>query len=252
MRQYNYDKLAKYYDVTELKAGKSYEKINEFLDKIFKKNKVKTVLDMTCGTGAQIIGLARRGYKITASDLSGGMLKIAKKKAKGLKIKFHRGDIRNVRYGKFDSVIAIFNAIGHLSKKDFEKSIRNVAKNLNKNGLFVFDIFNFDFMKAGGFISHPFIDVAMEHEGCRYVRFNDNKLNLKKRMMIIKSKTYVQDPSNKMEVYDEKWDMKIYSPGELKNLLEKNGFELVGFYDIKKRKFNAKKSLSIFVVARKK
>tara|TARA_Y100000310_G_C20562432_1_gene753718 strand:+ start:834 stop:1172 length:339 start_codon:yes stop_codon:yes gene_type:complete len=39
MKEYDYDKLAEYYDITELKAGESYERINDFLDKIFKKNK---------------------------------------------------------------------------------------------------------------------------------------------------------------------------------------------------------------------
>src|SRR3989344_8495553 len=146
IKQYNYDKLAEYYDVLELKASNNYEQKNDFLDKIFKKNKVKTVLDMTCGTGAQAIGIHKRGYKVTASDISKGMLEVAKKKAKGLDIKFYHGDIRTSQFGKFDAVIAIFNAIGHLSKKEFEEAIGNVSKNLNRSGCFIFDIFNLDFM----------------------------------------------------------------------------------------------------------
>ena len=54
----------------------NYEKINNFLNKIFKKNKVKKVLDMTCGTGVQALYLANRRYNVTASDISKEMLKI--------------------------------------------------------------------------------------------------------------------------------------------------------------------------------
>ena len=252
MKEYDYDKLAEYYDITELKAGESYERINDFLDKIFKKNKIKTVLDMTCGTGAQVIGLSKRGYEVTASDLSKEMLRIAKKKAKGLKIKFYSGDMRDAQYGKFDAVIAIFNAIGHLNKRDFEKTIRNIGENLNEQGLFIFDIFNLEFMKAGGFINHPFIDVNLKHQGETYVRTNNNKIDFKKGIISINSETSVQGDSNKSKTFRESWDMQIYSSGELKKLLETNGFELVSFYDTKKKKFDKNKSLSIFVVARKK
>lgn len=250
MKQYNYDKFAEHYDVLELKASNYYEKINDFLDKIFKKHKVKTVLDMTCGTGAQAIGLARRGYKVTASDISKGMLRIAKKKAKGLKIRFHQGDMRTSKLGRFDAVVVIFNAIAHLTKRDFEKTIKNVSGNLNKNGLFVFDIFNLGFMKHH-FRNYEFLDVVIEHKGIKYVRINNNKLDLKKGIMKINQKVYIQKGMDKPKVHKEAWAMQIYSADGLKELLEKNGFG-AKFYDGSGRKFVKNKSLSIFVVAKKK
>jgi len=83
IKQYNYDKFAEHYDTLELKADDYYEKANSLLYKVFKKYNIKTVLDLTCGTGAQSISLAKMGYKVTASDISKGMLEIARKKAKG-------------------------------------------------------------------------------------------------------------------------------------------------------------------------
>lgn len=252
IKQYDYDKLAKYYDVLELKASDDYEMVNDFLDKIFKENKVKTVLDMTCGTGVQTIGLCKRDYKVTASDISKGMLEIAKKKAKSLKIEFHYGDIRTSKYGKFDAVISIFNAIGHLSKKDFEKAIRNVSENLNRNGLFVFDIFNLDFMKAGGFKDYEFIDTALTHEETKYVRFNKNKIDFENGLMGINQRIYIQNKIAKPQVLKESWDMQLYSADDLKILLEKNGFKVVTFYGGLGNEFIKDKSLSIFIVAKKK
>jgi len=58
------------------------------LDGILRPNSVKTILDCACGTGIQAIGLAQKGYKVSASDISRKMVRILKRKAtnKGLKI----------------------------------------------------------------------------------------------------------------------------------------------------------------------
>ncbi|MDP2907566.1 MAG: class I SAM-dependent methyltransferase [Nanoarchaeota archaeon] len=252
IKQYDYDKFAKYYDIIELKASNYYEKTNDLLDRIFKRYKVKTVLDMTCGTGAQTISLTKRGYKVTASDISKGMLEIAKEKSKGLGICFYQGDMRTVRLRKFDAVIIIFNAIAHLSKKDFEKAIRNVSENLKEHGLFIFDIFNLDFMKSGHFRDYKHMDFAMEHECVKYVRFNDNRLDSKKGIMEVNQEVYIQKGYDKPEVHKESWSMQIYSSSELKKLLEKNGFKVINFYDGNGKNFIEEKSVSIFVIAQKK
>jgi SAM-dependent methyltransferase len=46
----------------------------------------------------------------------------------------------------FDAVITIFNAVGHLTKSGFEKAIRNIHRNLNAGGIYVFDILNLEAM----------------------------------------------------------------------------------------------------------
>ena len=46
--------------------------------------------------------------------------------------------------------------------------------------------------------------------------------------------------------------MQIYSSNELKNILEKNGFEVVEFLDMGGKKFDKDKSLFILTIARKK
>lgn len=46
--------------------------------------------------------------------------------------------------------------------------------------------------------------------------------------------------------------MQIYTAEELKNMLKKNNFKVEGLYDSEGKKFMANKSMSIFVVAKKK
>ena len=64
--------------------------VNRYIGKMLKKYRVKTVLDLACGTGSQVFWLAKHGYKVTGVDISPGMLKIAKENAKLLLTPFRR------------------------------------------------------------------------------------------------------------------------------------------------------------------
>lgn len=250
IKQYNYDDLAKYYDIMEL-TGINHENLNYFLIKLFKHYNVKTILDMTAGTGAQAITLAKLGFNITANDINKSMLDIARNKAKGLDIKFHEGDIKNCRYGEFDAVISMYNAIGHLSKIDFEVALKNIASNLRKNGIYVFDICNLDYMKNGGFINHEFMDLALERDDVKYVRFNNNTINFETGIFRVNQETYVQEGYNEPMKFNESFDLQIYGIDELSSILKRNNFEIMFKYGDYGVKFDKEKSNSILVVARK-
>jgi len=247
IKEYDYSKMAEFYDYLEF--SKNDFDTNNFLDKFFKQNNVNSILDITCGTGAQAIFLAEKGYNVVASDLSNEMISVAKKKYP--KLDFKQGDIKTARYGKFDAVISIFNAIGHLSKKDFIKALKNISENLNDKGYYIFDIFNLDFMKQS-FIKNEFIDAVKEINGKKFVRFNKNKFDYKNGIMHMKQKTYIQEGMLEPKILKEKWDMKIYNSDELKKILEKNGLEVIEFLNNDGTKFDKENSLFILTIARKK
>src|SRR5262245_7074259 len=125
----HYNKDAEHYDIFNEESSLA---INRSIQRVLKKHNVKTVLDLTCGTGSQVSWLTKHGFTAVGSDFNSNMLKIAKNKAKKekLEIEFVKDDMRKARLGKFDTVITIFNAIGHLTKSDFAKTIRNVHENL--------------------------------------------------------------------------------------------------------------------------
>ena len=81
-----YNKLSAYYDA--LSSGDKNAR-NRIVEKVLKKYKIKTVLDLTCGTGSQVLWLTKHGYKVTGSDFSSYLLKIAKNKALEQKISVH-------------------------------------------------------------------------------------------------------------------------------------------------------------------
>ena len=109
-----YQQLPEYFDSHNI--NEQTDAKNALVERLLKEQKVKTVLDMTCGTGSQMFYLAVRGYEVVGSDFSPALLDRARSKAKEMNrnIIFIDGDIRKVNAGKFDAVITIFNAIGHL------------------------------------------------------------------------------------------------------------------------------------------
>ncbi|MBS3149122.1 methyltransferase domain-containing protein [Candidatus Woesearchaeota archaeon] len=250
IKQYNYSRFAEYYDILELEDYTSLQ-IIRFLHNTFQKYKISTVLDFTCGTGAQTIPLTKRGYKVTACDINTKMMEMAKRKAKGLSIDFHQGDLRKSYIGNFDAVIAIFNAIGHLSKKDFNIAVKNVSRNLKDQGIFIFDIFNLDFMIKGGFITHEYMDKVIDINGLKMVRFNNNTLNKKTGIIKIMQKIYIQKDLEKPQIINENWDYQIYSIIELTEILQKNGFKVLEVFGGPGTKFENDKSLSLYLVTQK-
>ena len=54
--------------------------------------------------------------------------------------------MRTINVGNFDAAITIFNAVGHLTKAGFSKTMRNIHRNLNDEGIYIFDILNLNYV----------------------------------------------------------------------------------------------------------
>ena len=129
-------------------GAKNYERECDFIEAKSKARgvKVKSILDLGCGTGGHALILANRGYKVTGVDRSGGMLRLARKKAAqaGLRIDFVRGDITRLRLKrKFDAVISMFAVMGYQTANAAVSGACKTAKeHLSRNGIFLFDCWN--------------------------------------------------------------------------------------------------------------
>src|SRR5262249_11480594 len=83
----------------------------------------KAILDVSCGIGTQALGLAKRGFAVTASDLSAGAISRARAEAqrRAVQIDFSVCDMRAVHdhhRRQFDVVISGDNSIPHLLNDD--------------------------------------------------------------------------------------------------------------------------------------
>jgi 2-polyprenyl-3-methyl-5-hydroxy-6-metoxy-1,4-benzoquinol methylase len=226
--------------------------INECLKQIFKKNNVKTVLDLTCGTGSQVFYLSQQGFEIQGYDINAQMIKIAKKKAleKDNALKFSLGDMRTVRTVEYDAVITIFNAIGHLTKPDFQKTIQNIYLNLIRGGLYVFDIFNLSYLLHADNITKLTIDGLKKYDDMTVREIQYSTIN--NEGVLASYDIYHQQRGDDAPVISHAFQtLQVYNSLTLKQMLEENGFEVVNQCDIDGGPFDETKTERILSIAKK-
>lgn len=245
-----YQLMPDWFDAHNIKADTDDK--NASLREILSANGVKTVLDMTCGTGSQVFHLNKYGFDVIGSDFSPKLLDIAREKSKALgrDIPFVDGDMRNIQVGQFDAVITMFNAIGHVSKHDFSKTLGNVYNNLNPGGLYVFDIFNLEAMSGEAIKS---LEVIQEKEagGARFHQHQSSKIDHEKGLMISTDHYDIHWHDGRREQRQNTFTLQIYTADELSDLLQQSGFEVVQQSTLNGSEFIKDKSLEILTVAKK-
>lgn len=121
-----YDKLAPFYHIIYGDWNAAIATQATQLSTIIRQHwgtQAQRILDVSCGIGTQAIGLASKGYRVTASDLSRQEIERAKQEAQQryLDINFSVCDMRNVYHhhqAQFDVVISCDNSIPHLLNDD--------------------------------------------------------------------------------------------------------------------------------------
>jgi ubiquinone/menaquinone biosynthesis C-methylase UbiE len=226
--------------------------INHTIENILKKHKVKTILDLTCGTGSQVFWLAKRGYEVVGSDFNVNMLNIAKDKARKekLRVKLLKGDMRTIKVGQFDAVITIFNAVGHLTNGDFEKAMRNIHDNLKDGGLYIFDIYNLSYLMEDNHITDLTIDwqKVVDTTKIRVIQYSTID---KDGILASYTIEYAQKDSDKPKVSKSRQTLQVYTAKQLKEMLQRNGFKVVGQRGIDGSTFNQRTTDRILTIAKK-
>lgn len=246
----HYNQQAKHYDV--FNQDNWTKALNQTVEKILKKYKVKSIVDLTCGTGSQVFWLAKKGYEIVGSDFNEKMLSIARQKAKisRLKIKLVKGDVRNVQLGQFDAAITLANAIGHLTKSDFAKALQNIHSNLKPKGLYLFDINNLAYLLKSNNITTLTID-WFKTLGRATVRDIQYSTINPEGILASYTTSYVQKNSKEFKKVSNSQTLQIYTAQQLKMILKQQGFKVLNQYGIDGSKFNNFKTPTILTVAQR-
>jgi SAM-dependent methyltransferase len=106
---------------------------------------IKEVLDIACGNGPHIIGLASRGYKCTGLDYTPERIQIAKDRAKheGVSVKLLQGDATRLKYeNEFDAVLALYILFLLPNDDDVLKCLGQIHRALRKGGMLICNIGN--------------------------------------------------------------------------------------------------------------
>jgi SAM-dependent methyltransferase len=103
--------------------------------------KTGKLLDVACGTGRAFEPMLRRGWDITACDISPAMVAKAQEKHEGHQISYDVADMRELpAYGEFQLVWALNDAVNYLlGESDLQIALEAMGANLAADGLLVFD-----------------------------------------------------------------------------------------------------------------
>lgn len=155
-----YDDLAADYHLIYANWDYAIERQSIILDHIissFFENQANTkisVLDCSCGIGTQAIGLAKRGYVVTGTDISQSSILRARREAdsREVSITFNVADFRSLQKdveGEFDVVLSADNALPHLlSDEDLSLAFQNISSKLRQDGLLVVTLRDYDKLVA--------------------------------------------------------------------------------------------------------
>ena len=113
-----YDQLTPFYHLIHQDWSASVHRQGELLSSLIEAEwpGCKSVLDVSCGIGTQAIGLAMKGYSVTASDISEKEIARAFQEARkrGASIEFSACDMRDAfahHKAKFDVVISCLDGV---------------------------------------------------------------------------------------------------------------------------------------------
>ena len=220
---------AKYYDL--LYQEKNYAEECDFIEQAFReysKLKVKSILELGCGTGGHAIPLARRKYEMTGIDASTVMLNTAKEKSTklGLDIDLLQSDIRDFNFKeKFDSIICMFAVLNYLTgNEDIEKTLRNVREHLKENGLFIIDVWN----GLAVLRILPSVRVkTVEQNKTKIIRIVEPELDAVNHICRNHYKMIIMEKDKLIEEIEETHVIRYLFPQEIKHYLEQSGFEVL-------------------------
>jgi SAM-dependent methyltransferase len=173
-----YDRFADYYHLIFQDWDASIERQAGQLSDVIRDRwgpGARSVLDVSCGIGTQAIGLAKRGFVVTASDLSEGAVARARAEAqrRGVEIDFSVCDMRRAgehHGGRFDVVISCDNSITHLlNDDDLLLALRQIYECTRPGGGCLLTVRDYDREERGRGIFKPY--PVREEGGNRYVLF---------------------------------------------------------------------------------
>ena len=184
-------------------------------------------LDVGCGPGRHCVPFAKRGFRVTALDLSRFFLDKARARAAqaGVAIEFIDSDMRAfVRPEAFDLALSIFTSFGYFDDpQDDLRVVTNVARSLKPGGTLFMDVLSKERLAR---VFQPTLSWKLPDGAMRIVRQEivDDWTRTRNEWLFIRDGT----------VRTYHFDLRVYSGQELKTLLTAAGFgevRLFGAFD---------------------
>lgn len=225
----SYGIFASYYDL--LTQNVDYKKYAQRISELAKAHRIESgkLVDLACGTASLSLELEKLGFSVTGIDLSCDMLTYAaqKKYSCGSKINLVQQDIVSLALPfKADVFVCSLDALNHLDCFEFVKmTLRQVAKYLDKNGLFIFDmntVYKHKFVLADNVFVHDTDEVYLTWQ---------NEYNDMERSVLITLDFFVPDENENYSRYSESFKEYAYETEKVISAIEECGLELKAVFD---------------------
>ncbi len=217
-----YGELAEVYDL--LIYDMPYDKWMNFIEKNFSG---RTVLELGCGTGNMTVRLAQK-YELTAIDISDEMLRKADEKLRknGRRARLATADMTSFVMNKpVDLVLCACDGINYLTElSQVDKTFANVHKNLKENGLFIFDISSRNKLRAMN-------DQLYSEDTDDVTYIWRNSYDNEKNTISMDISFFLAQGEEEYIRFDENHLQRAHDVSEIKQLLEKNSFEIISISD---------------------
>ncbi len=226
-----YEKFAEWYDIMydfyDHDADCDY--LEQIIERYHLDTKVKSVLDIGCGTGSHAINLARRGYHVTGIDISEGQIQRAIQKRQDRENPtFHVADMRSFNLvEKFDAAVSFFGSMGYVvDEGDIQKALAKIHHHLNPNGLFIFEFWN-----ARAVLHNHFSWHKAEKDDLKIIRLSKSEFDHSTNVVSIHFDGYVLSGDKLVDTFEETHKLRAYSAREMVEILKHSGFEVMGIFE---------------------
>lgn len=142
-----YNELAEFYFDIE-KPSRKIDSEARFLDRIFRKHRIMSILDMGCGTGEHVRYFQSLGYRPKGIDSSSKMIEVAKKRYSHCK--FDVSPMQSYQSGALlDCVVSLFGSFNYLlTNEEIDATLKLIEQNLKPAGLAILEVWNAEPLRA--------------------------------------------------------------------------------------------------------